>query len=369
MATSSFAGISSAFVPGMLPISAWSHASYFETEAKRQHEFSDEALPQAEAQDGSDSAAAELSAEELKSEASEGTSSETFSAIANAAMEPKLREQLLLQNMSTVRFVARRIHERLPQHVELEELVSAGIVGLIDAVEKYDVRKNVQFASYAQFRIRGAIIDSLRTLDWGPRDLRRKSRSIDEAMHKLTQKLGRRPTEIEVSAELGMTIQAYQHLLGEVKGLEIGSLNDIHAEGSLEEDLAYVPADPREDPLLRCMKNEMSGKLTEAVAQLPEREAMVLTLYYVEEKTMKEIGSILGVVESRVSQLHTSALATLRSRMSRNGSLPRNVPMPRANGRAQKRSHKPKQLKKSIAVPAAVLTQQAFRSNGASQAL
>ncbi len=226
------------------------------------------------------------------------------------------REQVLMDHLPLVRFVARRIHERLPQHVELEDLVSAGIVGLIDAFNKFDKGKNVQFRSYAQFRIRGAILDSLRTLDWGSRELRRKGRSIEEATQKLTQQLNRRPSEGEVAAELCMALGQYQELLGELKSLEIGSLHEMRNEDSTEEELAYVPTAPEDDPLYRCMKNEMSSQLSAAIAELPERDARVLVLYYVEEMTQKEIGAVLGLVESRVSQIRSAAVNALRARLA-----------------------------------------------------
>ena len=234
-----------------------------------------------------------------------------------AEQDPATREKILLENISVVRFVARRIHERLPQHVELEELVSAGIVGLIDAFNKFDAKKNVQFRSYAQFRIRGAILDSLRTLDWGPRDLRRKGRNVEDAMLKLTNRLGRRPTESEIAGALDLSLSAYQELLGDLKGLDLSSLQETRSDDSTDEELAYVAASPEDDPFFRCMKNEMSERLAGVVATLPEREAKVLALYYVEEMTMKEIGAALGVVESRVSQIHSSALIVLRARLSR----------------------------------------------------
>jgi RNA polymerase sigma factor for flagellar operon FliA len=234
-------------------------------------------------------------------------------------LDPDTRERVLLEHMSIVRFVARRIHERLPQHVEMEDLVSAGVLGLIDAFQKFDARKNVQFRSYAQFRIRGAILDSLRILDWGPRDLRRKGRGVEEAMQLLMKRLGRRPSENEIAYELGIPLAAYQQLLGELKGLEVSSLNETRSEDSPEEDLAYVPTAAEEDPLFQCMQNQMSERLSAMIATLPEREAKVLSLYYVEEMTMKQIGATLGVVESRVSQIHSGALAMLRHRFAHSG--------------------------------------------------
>lgn len=223
------------------------------------------------------------------------------------------QEQLMLEHLPTVRYLARRIHERLPQHVEIEDLVSAGVLGLIDAFRKFDPEKKVQFRSYAQFRIRGAILDSLRTLDWSPRDLRRKGRAIEEAIRALTARLGRTPSEPEIAKEMGLELGEYQQLLGELKGLEIGTLHVEHCGDSDEEELAYIPNKPEEDPLFCCLKNEMQTRLASAVDQLPERERLVVTLYYFEEMTMKEIGLILGVVESRVSQIHASAVLRLRS--------------------------------------------------------
>ena len=233
-----------------------------------------------------------------------------------AELDTAEREALLLAHLPVVRYIARRIHERLPQHVEIEDLVSAGMVGLLDAFNKFDARKNVQFRSYAQFRIRGAILDSLRTLDWGPRELRRKGRAIEEAMHALTARLGRTPLENEIAVEMGMSLIEYQQLLGDLKGLEIGSLNVEHTEDSGDEELAYIPNSPEEDPLFRCLKGEMRERLATAIGELPEKERLVLTLYYYEEMTMKEIGLTLSVVESRISQIHSSAVLHLRSKLA-----------------------------------------------------
>ena len=212
-----------------------------------------------------------------------------------------------------VRYLARRIHERLPQHVDMEDLVSAGVVGLMDAFAKFDPEKKVQFRSYAQFRIRGAIIDSLRTLDWSPRELRRKGRAVEEAIRLLTARLGRPPGEAEVAAEMELSLEEYQQLLGDLKGLEIGTLHLERNEDSGEEELAYIPGRPDEDPLFRCLRGELEERLAGAIDSLPDRERLVMTLYYYEEMTMREIGLALGVVESRVSQVHASAVAHLRA--------------------------------------------------------
>ena len=228
------------------------------------------------------------------------------------ALTPE-QEKVLLEHLPAVRFLARRIHERLPQHIDIEDLVSAGIVGLMDAFAKFDPEKKVQFRSYAQFRIRGAILDSLRTLDWSPRELRRKGRAVEEAIRALTARMGRAPAEAEVAAEMALSLDEYQQLLGDLKGLEIGTLHAERNEDSGEEELAYVPGRPDEDPLFCCLRGELEERLGEAISKLPDRERLVMTLYYYEEMTMREIGLALGVVESRVSQMHASAVVHLRA--------------------------------------------------------
>ena len=245
-----------------------------------------------------------------------GTSDEMGGEGASQAITTAEREQLLMEHLPTVRYLARRIHERLPQHVDLDDLVSAGVVGLIDALSKFDHEKKVQFKSYAQFRIRGAILDSLRTLDWSPRELRRKGRAVEEAIRSVTQRMGRAPAEAEIAGEMKLSLAEYQGLLGDLKGLEIGSLHMERSQDSGDEELAYIPGAPDEDPLFRCLKGEMKQRLADAIEDLPEKERMVLTLYYYEELTMKEIGLTLGVVESRVSQIHSSAVVRLRGAMA-----------------------------------------------------
>jgi RNA polymerase sigma factor for flagellar operon FliA len=226
------------------------------------------------------------------------------------------QERLMIEHLPIVRFIARRIHERLPQHVPIEDLYSAGVVGLLDALTKFDPSKQVQFRSYAQFRIRGAVLDSLRTLDWSPRELRRKGRAVEQAIQTLTARVGRTPTDTEIAAQLHLDLPAYQQLLGELKGLEIGTLHSERSEDSGEEELVYLPNRPEDDPLYRYLNSELRERLSAAIGDLPERERLVMTLYYYEETTMKEIGMILGVVESRISQIHASAVLHLRARLA-----------------------------------------------------
>ncbi len=223
------------------------------------------------------------------------------------------RERKLVEHLPMVRFIARRIHERLPQHVEMDDLVSAGVFGLMDAYNKFDHSKQVQFTSYAQFRVRGAILDSLRMLDWSPRALRRKGRAVEDATRDLTQRLGRAPQEAEIAEAMQLSLVDFQQLLSDLKGLEIGSLHAERSEDSGEEELAFLPTAPEADPLFQVMQGESKQRLIDAIDALPEKERLVLTLYYYEELTMKEIGLTLGVVESRVSQIHSAAVLRLRA--------------------------------------------------------
>ncbi len=226
------------------------------------------------------------------------------------------REQLMTEHLPLVRFVARRIHERLPQHIPFEDIYGAGVVGLMDALDKFDSTKHVKFRSYAQFRIRGAILDSLRSLDWSSRGLRRNGWAIEQAIQTLTAQLGRAPSELEIGNELRIDLESYQQLLGELKSLAIGTLHTKRWEDSAEEELVYLPNRPEDDPLFLCLHAEMRERLTEAIDNLPERERLVMTFYYYEEMTMKEIGIILGVLQARVSQIHASAVLHLRARLT-----------------------------------------------------
>jgi RNA polymerase sigma factor for flagellar operon FliA len=226
------------------------------------------------------------------------------------------RDRILMEQLPQVQYLARRIHDRLPRHVPLEDMVHAGVIGLIDALNKFDCSKQVQFGSYAKFRIRGAILDSLREMDWGPRELRRKARRVEEAQRKLSMDLSRAPTEAEVAAELNIELREFQRLLTELDGLEVGSLHLESPWDGKEENLCdYLPNAPEDTPFFRCMRSEMKELLARAVADLPEKEQEVLSLYYFEELTMKEVGAVLGVGESRVSQIHSLAVVRLRARL------------------------------------------------------
>lgn len=227
------------------------------------------------------------------------------------------RERILMEQIPQVRYIARRIHERLPRHVAIEDLVHAGVLGLMDALNKFDQSKHVQFSSYAKFRIRGAILDSLRELDWSPRELRRKGRLVEQALSQLAGKLGRAPTEMELAKELGIELREFQELVAELDGLELSSLRVESPHDGKEEDLTdRVSAAPDETPFFHCLRAEMKDLLAQAISELAEKEQRVLSLYYFDELTMKEVGEVLGIGESRVSQIHSLAMVRLRARMS-----------------------------------------------------
>jgi RNA polymerase sigma factor for flagellar operon FliA len=225
------------------------------------------------------------------------------------------RQLVVLEHLAQVRYIARRIHQRLPPQVLLEDLVHAGVLGLMDAVRKYDPSKNVQLKHYAEFRIRGAILDSLRQVDWSPRTLRRRARRLEQAILDCKVRLGCDPSEPEIAAELGIGLESLQHLLGDLRGLDVGSLQPDSGNPSGEEEIQSPAGSEQEDPYHQAVRSEMMGLLEKAIGELADREREVLALYHFEELTMKQVGALLGIGESRVSQIHSAALLRLRERL------------------------------------------------------
>jgi len=226
------------------------------------------------------------------------------------------RDRMLMENLPQVHYIARRTHDRLPPHVPLEDLVSAGIVGLLEAIHNFDPGRSENIKGYAKHRIQGAILDSLRDLDWSPRDLRKKGRQIEEALHKLRTSLGRAPSESELAESQGLSLKELQNLLAELWGLHLGSLQALALEAGQEDEIdKYLPNASEEDQLYLCQRWELRECLAHAVRELPDRERQMFALYYVEELTMKEVGAVLGVGEGRISQLHSAALHRLRERI------------------------------------------------------
>ena len=224
--------------------------------------------------------------------------------------ENEARNELILSELSQVHYLARRIHERLPQHVPLEDLVHAGVLGLIEAVRKYNPNKNASLKSFASFRIRGAILDSLRALDWGSRPLRKKGRNVAESITRLANKLGRQPTEDEIAADLDMDISELHTLLRRLDGLHIvGQMVGSRFDDSETQDLIEnAPANEDQNPFEICLRSERSDYLTQAIKTLTEKEQMVVSLYYREELTMREVAAVMDLAESRVSQIHSLAI-------------------------------------------------------------
>jgi len=223
------------------------------------------------------------------------------------------RDEVLRRHLPLVRRVVQRLAARKPPHIETDDLVSWGIVGLLDAIAKYDSKKEASFSTYAQFRIRGAILDHLRSLDWVPRSVRQKASLIEKVSRQLEGTLGRPPLEEEIASELGVSLDAYQELLTKVGEMSLFSLEDLGFGGG-EERFSFERAieEGDADPLGTLLTRERVAIVTEAIRRLPERERTVVTLYYHEELTMKEVGGVLGLTESRVSQLHSQAVLRMK---------------------------------------------------------
>src|SRR3954468_9817525 len=232
--------------------------------------------------------------------------------------EMALRYQLILTYAPLVKYVAGRLGSGLPAHVDDGDLVSYGLLGLINAIDRFDPERDVKFETYAIVRIRGSIIDELRTLDWVPRSVRARARTIERAIAELESKLGRGPTDEEIAAKVGCTVEELDESFSEISRSSVAALDElwtVSGEGdqvSLLETLEDIDATDPQDAL---DQTELRDALADGIARLPEREKLVITLYYYEELTLREIGEVLGVTESRVSQLHTKATMRLRSRL------------------------------------------------------
>ncbi len=226
------------------------------------------------------------------------------------------REQLILENLPQVRLIARRIHERLPQTVCMDDLISAGTLGLIAAVDHFDPTQNVKLKTYAEHRIRGAILDALRGLDWAPRQRRRMSRDIEAAIATLEQRLSRTPAEEEVAAELRIPLAEYHQRLIDIEGLNIGEL-DFASNEDDERSLRYAIDDTENSPSQILERAELERVVALAIERMPKTERTVLSLYYHEELSLREIADILELHLSRISQLKTQAILRLRVLMQK----------------------------------------------------
>ena len=223
------------------------------------------------------------------------------------------RTALIEEHVSLVRYLAARVGAKLPPGVEVDDLVGAGMLGLIDAAEKFDPARGTRFRTYAERRIRGSILDHLRSLDWAPRSLRRRAREFDAAHDRLERDRGRSVDVAEVAEYLDVNIGELQTLVSDINSVQMASLQAFESEGDAGDRLQSLPDSPEESPFAIYERRELRERLASAIDQLPEKERLVISLYYVEELTMKEIGSILGVNESRVSQIHSKAVGRLRA--------------------------------------------------------
>ncbi len=224
------------------------------------------------------------------------------------------RDRLILEHMEQVHLIARRIHDRLPQSVSLDDLVSAGILGLISAIDRYDAGQDVKLRTYAEYKIKGAVLDSLRGLDWAPRQHRKRAREIETAVATLEQDLQRTPFEDEIAHHLGVSILEYREWLSEACGLTLGSIDSPRKPNGDERKFSLELADAAtESPSQIAEKAELEGLLTSAIEQMPDLQRTVLNLYYYEELTLRQISGITGLHESRISQLKSQAIIRLRS--------------------------------------------------------
>lgn len=227
------------------------------------------------------------------------------------------REALVLQHLPQVRLIAKRIHDRLPECVSLDDLISSGVVGLLAAIDNFDPTLNVQLNTYAERKIRGAILDGLREMDWAPRETRKKSKLIEAAIHRAKQRAGQDPTEEEISQELGIALGEYQKWLAEVQSVELERLEYAPGDNPGGDLLNFISADPELLPSHLLERSELERILALAIDRMPKMERTVLSLYYYEELNLREISEVVGMHLSRIAQLRSQAILRLRSHMER----------------------------------------------------
>jgi RNA polymerase sigma factor for flagellar operon FliA len=233
--------------------------------------------------------------------------------------DPAIRDAFVKQYAPLVKYVAGKVAIGMPQNVEFDDLVGFGVFGLFDAIEKYDPNKHVKFKTYAVTRIRGAIFDELRSIDWVPRSVRQKTREIEATIQRLEATLGRAATDQEIASDLGISLEEFQKNMLKISGTSILSLNDVWYTGEDNDKVSIAdsiesPQSLNPDTIIE--KDEIKRVIIEAIQELPEKEKKVLVLYYYEDLTLKEIGQVLEVTESRVSQLHTKAILHLRAKLT-----------------------------------------------------
>jgi RNA polymerase sigma factor for flagellar operon FliA len=228
------------------------------------------------------------------------------------------REEVIIRYSPMIKYVANRIAMRLPPHIEVDDLISVGVLGLMDAISKYDSSRGAKFKTYAEFRVRGAILDELRAMDWVPRSIRQKASSVDKVVQSLQVKLSRSPEDQEVAKEMGISLEQFHNTLNETKSIPVFSLDDLGIakdSGEQQSLLDCLAGKSDADPQTQIRLIELKEIIAKAIDSLPEKERLMVSLYYYEELTMKEIGAVLEITESRVSQIHSKAVYRLRTKL------------------------------------------------------
>ncbi len=233
------------------------------------------------------------------------------------ALTPEQKDKLIMEYAPLIKFIAQKIAMRLPSNIELDDLISSGVIGLMDALEKYDPTRDNKFKTYAEFRIRGAILDELRAQDWVPRSVRDKSKLLDRTIIKLESELGRSPEDKEIAERLGITLEELYDLMNQVKPVSVLSIDEQPTFSSVDKKsiLSILDGCKLNNPHSQLNVKFVKDVVTNAIEELPERQRLVLSLYYYEDLNLKEIGRVLRVTESRVSQLHAHAIARLRAKL------------------------------------------------------
>ena len=229
------------------------------------------------------------------------------------AISAEEREQSILEHLPQVKLIASRIHEKLPQSVSIEDLISAGIIGLITAIDNFDPKMNVKLKTYAEYKIRGAILDSLRDLDWAPRNKRRKAKLIEAAILMAEKKHGRTPAEEEIAGELGLSLEEYHEWLVEVRAVNLARLEHTGSNNETVDALRFISDDEEHWPSSLFERAELEKLITTALERMPKAERTILTLYYYEELTLRHIAEVLKLHETRVSQLKSQGILRLRT--------------------------------------------------------
>lgn len=233
-------------------------------------------------------------------------------------LKPQDREELIKEYAPLIKFIAQKIAVRLPSNIELDDLISSGVIGLMDAIEKYDPTRDNKFKTYAEFRIRGAILDELRAQDWVPRSVRDKAKLLDKTVSDLEADLGRQASDEEVAAKLNMTLEEFFELVNQVRPVSVLSIDEIATFSNVDKkSLMSLLEDVKvANPFIQLNSKSVKDVITRAIEELPERQRLVLSLYYYEDLNLKEIGKVLRVTESRVSQLHAQAISRLRQKLT-----------------------------------------------------